>query len=185
MISFKIINDILISSNDNDVQAIYMHSNKIGLYSVNINNISEKIKKNISKLREKRIYMSIKDYNELSLDKKQRLIKCEECYSDIEKIDSEKAYQEGFSFEFNCRIIDNIDINMNKSSGYYQYFIAGFLDSNKSYIIFNNYANSDYKYFILHILDLFSFKYAITNIEEDEFIVLQEPNILCKYLNKL
>ncbi len=182
MISFKIINDIDNCLTNNGIKSIYLYSNKIGLYSVYINNISEKIKKNIIRLCEKQICISMKDYNELSLDKKQRLMKYNEHYSDVEKLNSEKAYNEGFSFEFNCRIIGNLDIGIDKSSVYYQYFIAGFLDSNKSYTIFNDYANPDYKYFIINILDLFSFKYDIINIDKDEFIVLKDSNILCRYL---
>jgi len=179
MIAFKIINNFELKVKPNcNAQSVFLYSDKLGLYNIYINNLTDAIKTKIDKINNKTIYMSLKDYNELSLDKKNSL----KIIYDLDSY-SEVAYKEGFSFEFDCRISENIDISLDKPINYYQFFLAGFLDSNKSYTILDDYANSKYRYFILSILDMFSFKYYMLNISGYNYIVIKNSNILCKYIN--
>ena len=162
-----------------------MHSNKAGLYSVSIK--SEHVFSIIkNKKQADHIYMSVAEYNNLSKDKKKALEFSKSMHADLEK--NINSYKEGIEYEFNSflhvyghtfkkyYIMDGSVL----SKEYYIFFLAGFLDSAKSYSLLVN----DYEHFsiknIKSVLDYLDFVYKEITINDNKYLIVKTENPFCR-----
>lgn len=123
--------------------------------------------------------MTINDYNEKYKYIQNRIIPVE---CDMKTY----FYKKGIDFEFKSCVLDvmyNIDINKYKKNNivdktYCAYFIAGIVDSNRSYNL--HILNEFNRNILIQMLNYLDFKYKITNIESIEYISILSKNPFCK-----
>lgn len=160
---------------------MYMFSKKSGVYSVVINNtdlstdIINRLCEKVNKQKNEIISLALADYVLMDPGKQTVLL-----VKDLEdNVKTKKEYLLGVKFEFDC-MLGNSSYIFSRDYGkkYWLYFLAGFIDSNKSYTIRVEEFNTGNLLTLLSILNYLGFKYKDKYIES-RYIHILTKNPFC------
>ncbi len=162
----------------------YMHSSGAGIYHVNIDkkslNVSclSRFEKKMVKQKSEIIRLDISKYVLLSREEQEVL------QSDNFLNVNNSAYKNGIDFEFNllcahCEYLTNTIFSEDLGKKYWVLFLAGILDSNKSYTIHIEDVDNYYLDIILNILNYLEFKYKTIYIDS-KYLQILTKNPYCK-----